>query len=1028
MKSEITASSRYSPARRQLVLLVVFGFCLILSLVSFYVVRAWEQTRFEFEFERQARNQANRVNESFQEYQRAVEFVGSFLEHTVGASRKEFKGFAENILATYPGMQAVSWNLRIRDNQRRIYEEAGRKEGFQGFQFTEKGAGGKVVPAATRPEYVVVYYIEPLKGNRAALGFDIASNPQRLRTIEKARDSGKIVVTEKIILVQDKEEQPGVLILSPLYKHGVPLDAPSKRHVYLEGFSVGVLRIGQVIQKTLFMDSLEWMNLYLFDESNEQGNQLLYYTTGGNSRSPLHKEQIEAGFHWATQFEVGGRQWKIIMTPSAAYESSRRSLQPWFVLGGMLLFTFFLLLYLQRSFGYTRNLEKEISEREKAEQALHRYKQQLEDTVRERTNDLGERIKELNCLYGISHLVAQKDISLEDIFQGAVDLIPRSWQYPDITCARVVFKQQQVESHALQMTVRNIETAGFQQSAWMQKEYIYVDGQHIGTLEVYYLEKKPARDEGPFLKEERGLLTAVADELGRIIERFRSEKNLKQAKEEAESANRAKSEFLANMSHEIRTPMNAIIGFSEILDSLVIDQKQKNYLSSIQVASKSLLTLINDILDLSKIEAGKLEIVYENTELGLILNEIRQVFGLKIQKKQLDFSIDIDPQLPSMLLMDEIRIRQILLNLVGNAVKFTDQGGIFITVKQVRRHPDNRKLDLVIAVKDTGIGIPDDQINVIFESFRQQEGQSNRKYGGTGLGLTISKRLIEMMDGEISVESVVREGTVFYVRLNNVAISEMGAVKAVPDKQFRLNHILFDQTLILVVDDIVSNRDLITELLSRAGLNPMQAEDGQTAVMLAEEHLPDLILMDIRMPVMDGYQAQTMIRANPKTAHIPIIALTASVDAEEMNRIKEAGFEGFLSKPIDMERLFSEIARYARYHQDAAPVETEAVSGPDYPRIEETEPVEQLPELLDTLKHQSLPVWEELTGALDMDRIHDFVTSILELSEKHRAEDLRVFSQNILDYIDRFDVEEIELSLRSFPDVISRLALLEKEM
>ncbi|MFH2132639.1 MAG: CHASE domain-containing protein, partial [bacterium] len=921
-----------------------------------------------------------------------------------------------------------SWNLRIRDNQRRIYEEAGRKEGFQGFQFTEKGAGGKVVPAATRPEYVVVYYIEPLKGNKAALGFDIASNPQRLKTIEKARDSGKIVVTEKINLVQGKEEQPGVLILSPLYKHGVPLDTPSKRHIYLEGFSVGVLRIGQVIQKTLFMDSLEWMNLYLFDESNEQGNQLLYSTTGGNSTLLLDKEQIEAGYHWATQFAVGGRQWKLIMTPSTAYESSRRSLQPWFVLGGMLLFTFFLLLYLQRSFGYTRNLEKEIFEREKAEQELNRYKQQLEDTVRERTNDLGERIKELNCLYGISHLVAQKDISLEDIFQGAVDLIPRSWQYPDITCARVVFKQQQVESQDLQMTVRNIETAGFQQSAWMQNEHIYVDGQPIGTLEVYYLVEKPARDEGPFLKEERALLKAVTDELSRIIERFRAEGNLKQAKEEAESANRAKSEFLANMSHEIRTPMNAIIGFSEILDSLVIDQKQKNYLSSIQVASKSLLTLINDILDLSKIEAGKLEIVYENTDLGLILNEIRQVFGLKIQKKQLDFSIDIDPQLPSMLLLDEIRIRQILLNLVGNSVKFTDQGGIFITVTQVGRHPDNRSLDLVIAVKDTGIGIPDDQINLIFESFRQQEGQSNRKYGGTGLGLTISKRLIEMMEGEISVESVVGQGTVFYVRLNNVAISEIGAVKAVPDKQFSLNNIQFAKALILVVDDIVSNRDLITELLSRAGLSPMQAEDGQTAVMLAEEHFPDLILMDIRMPVMDGYQAQTMIRANPKTAHIPIIALTASVDAQETNRIKEAGFDGFLSKPVDVERLFSEIARYVNYHQDTAPVETEAVSGPDQPRIETTETVVLLPELLDTLKNQSLPVWEELKGALDMDRIHDFVTSILELSEKHRSEDLRLFSQNILDCIDRFDVEEIELALRSFPDVITSLALLGKEV
>jgi len=179
-------------------LLIVFGVCISVSLFSFKIVSKWEQARFEFEFEQLARNQANQIVESFHSYEKAVQFIGNFLEHTVGASRKKFRGFAENILQTYPGMQAVSWNVRIRDNQRPVYEKATRNEGFQDFQFKEKKADGKMIRAKNRTEYVIVYYIEPLKGNEVALGFDIASSPKRLITINKARDTGKIVITEKI--------------------------------------------------------------------------------------------------------------------------------------------------------------------------------------------------------------------------------------------------------------------------------------------------------------------------------------------------------------------------------------------------------------------------------------------------------------------------------------------------------------------------------------------------------------------------------------------------------------------------------------------------------------------------------------------------------------------------------------------------------------------------------------------------------------------------------------------------------------
>lgn len=1021
MKMVDTTPKRYSLAGRRLFLLTVFGICLILSLTSFLILRAWEQARFEFEFERRAGNQANLIIESFHQYRAAVQSIGNFLENSVGTSRKEFKGFTENILKNYPGMQAVSWNLRIKDNQRRIYEESNRKEGFKGFQFTQRNSNGDLVRAKERSEYVVVYYIEPLKGNEAALGFDIASNPKRLETIEQARDTGNIVITEKITLVQEQEHHAGVLMLFPMYKYGGSLNTPAERQVYLEGFSVGVLRIGQIIEKKLFKDSLEWMVLYLYDESAEKGNQLLYYTADGNMAIPLEKHQVEARFHWAARFEVGGRQWKLVLLPSSVYGRLRQSLQPWVVLTGMLVFSFFLLFYLQKNFRYTKILEREISERQRAEQDLQLYKGKLEDTVRQRTHDLGERVKELNCLYGISHLVTKKNNLPEDIFQGTVNLIPQSWQYPEITCARILFDEHLFKTEDLQATVYDFKTDLFQETIWMQKEDIYADLKVVGTLAVYYMEERRHGDAGLFLKEEKVLLNTIADELGRIIERFRSEEKLKLAKIAAESANRAKSEFLANMSHEIRTPMNAVIGFSEILNNLVVDKKQKSYLDSIQTAGKSLLTLINDILDLSKIEAGKLELNFEPVNIQVILNEIRQVFSLKTKKKNLDFQIDINPDIPSFLVLDEIRVRQILLNLVGNSVKFSDTGGIIISVKQIGQHPDKSKLDLVIAIKDTGIGIPEDQINIIFESFRQQEGQSNRKYGGTGLGLTITKRLLEMMDGDISVESQVGIGTTFYIRLHNVAVSTVKSLKAIPEKQFQLRNIIFDKGLILVVDDTASNRDLITELLSQAGLETLQAKEGQVAVISAEENQPDLIFMDIRMPIMDGYQSVLQIKRNPKTRHIPVIALTASVKEEEKINLKDSGFSGFLSKPVDAELLFSEVSKYINYQKkDVKPIPAEDFQ-PDSSPLDNGQNIKELPMLLDTLKNETLPIWEGLKGALDMEEIQHFAINLSVLAEKHKAIGLQVFLQNISDSIDYFDVEAIERALNSFPEEISRL-------
>jgi PAS domain S-box-containing protein len=563
----------------------------------------------------------------------------------------------------------------------------------------------------------------------------------------------------------------------------------------------------------------------------------------------------------------------------------------------------------------------------------------------------------------------------------------------------------------------------------VHKSFIPLEEIFINKKNCYRIEKRYVRKDGSVFWADLSVspyFDVVTNKnlvIGTIIDISRAkmlQEELQQSMEEAEQANQAKSEFLANMSHEIRTPLNAVIGFTELLEGLVNDHKQKSYLDSIKAGGKNLLVLINDILDLSKIEAGKLEFKYEAINPYALISEIRQIFALKIEEKDLKFIIDVDDEIPASLVLDEVRLRQVIFNLIGNAIKFTEKGFVKFAVKKLEFEEDTSKIDLMISVEDSGIGIPKNQQQQIFDAFSQQSGQSNRKYGGTGLGLSISKRLVEMMGGGISLKSQVGKGSAFTFRLRGVAVGATEVNAPEVDSSFAFDTIQFSPATILIVDDIESNRKLITENFSTDDVKVIEAEDGEKAISFTKKFKPDLILMDIRMPVMDGIEASKQLKNDDKTKHIPIVALTASFRYQEDDKVYAKIFDGYLSKPVSRMDLYHELMKFLSYTE--TPDKSSIIEDDGKTKqLEVSLTKSQLLALDDLLDGSLEKQWLNASEYQMSDEIESFAANVKQVGIDFNIDLLSGYGENLLTYVDSFDLEMMDKSLKSWPKMIRGL-------
>lgn len=755
-KTRVDEGPRARSSQGRIRLAAVIGIGVVLSSALFALIRDWEMREAEGRAEDLTREQVARLRVSILRSMEVLHSVVSWHAAQGRMDREPFRHFVQGALVRQPELQALSWNPRVRGEDRGAWEAAAVSDGLTNFRFRESEASGSLRPAGERDQYVPVYYIEPLEPNRSALGYDLASDPSRRESLELARDHGGPTATGPVRLAQGPGDAAGFLVLLPAYRAGGD-DSVASRRERLEGFAVAVFRVDALVGPAFRELEARGIDAALFDQSvsGERIHGALRGTT----------EQPDAGRRFVAEndLEVAGRRWVVVSRPTRAFWSSQPHRHSWMVLIGGLAFTGLTAYSLATDWRRTRQ-------------------------------------------------IAATNAALEE---------------------EVAIRQR--------------------------------------------------------------------------------------AEAAAASANQAKSDFLASMSHEIRTPLNAILGYAQLLRrDLRLPPEQRDAIAAISGSGQHLLGLINEILDLSKIEAGRMERHEDVFDLVDLAKGLASTFLPLCAQKRIAFRFDVTSEPSIWVRGDAGKLRQVLINLLGNAVKFTRTGEVYLCVKHDTTDAARWRFEVI----DTGLGIPEEEQADIFKPFHQGSGAGHQ--GGTGLGLTIAQRQVELLGGQLEFQSARGIGSRFFFCLPLPAAQPPteGAVR---------RHVSLapgQKAVVLVVDDHADNRGVLGGMLTVAGVDVAFASDGSEALEWLGRSRPDLVLLDLLLPGMRGAEAaRRMIEITGGT--VPIVIHSASPLPEHRQESIEAGCVEFLVKPIRCEQLYEVLQRHAglRFVHADAVVESAAGSG-----------------------------------------------------------------------------------------------------
>ena len=827
--------------------------------------------------------------------------LGSFsryLESSKPVSPEEFAHYTNLMLEAYPEISALSFNPLVRQADRPAFEQSMAKRlGNNGFRITERQEG-VLVPAGDRPSHVVVAMINPILGNQVALGFDIQSEPNRRDTIQRAMSHNNFAASAPLWLVQGSREDLGMLVLSPVLSsiaHQAANTAPE-----LAGYAVAVIRIEAFFEQAAAHLLPEGMILEISDTNpTVNGPSLLY-------RSSL-APQVSGpeALPWASELQLADRKFSLGLKQSVAYAETHRPWMAWAIgIVAMLFVSVFQLLLLVIS-GRASLIQRQV-DRQTLE--LNQQNQALRDSE-QRFRLMSESIQDYSIIFlDENGTIATWNKGVERI-QG--------YQGKEIIGQPITLFYAPEDNAAglpSQLLARARESGSVETQCWLvRKDHtrFYADviisairsesGELLGYAKITrdVSERKRLEDDLHHHQENLELLVQqrTAD--------------LEVAKEAAEAASRAKTSFLSMASHELRTPMNGIMGTITLAKRRTGDPNLLDYLNKAERSAKNLLAIINDVLDISRIEADKLSLVDLPFSVGEVVGNVKNNLEDLAIEKGLTLRFEGTDDLRGYVFQgDPTRITQVLMNLVGNALKFTHKGGIEVQVLLRALSADQRVLHF--EVRDTGIGIGHKDLDRIFNPFEQGDGSTTRKYGGTGLGLALCKRLVEAMDGTISVSSSEGNGSTFWFNIPAITAQQPGDQNEGNSERHYLDALIARHSgaNILVVEDEPINQDITTSLLEEARLNVFAANDGEEAVEAAKSGTFDLILMDMNMPNVDGIEATYQIRCIPGREKTPIIALTANAFIEDREACIQAGMNDHLSKPFMPGTLYALILRW----------------------------------------------------------------------------------------------------------------------